>query len=316
MDLTQALIGAAPPDDSEDQRAIAAQLSRRNKLGLIAQLTGDKVIAPTGEGMLLRNQRQKEGLQLSRQKNKSRDVLDNYYQGTLKNNARRNDIMEESNRLDNLTKGQIARDRESYRQEKLDLAERQRLNTDIQRFDKVLNDRSIPAMSAAIQEVEDVLAPHKNADGTYKDDVPGVGGMSNVAVIGPIFAGEEGRNIQLTMAALYNSIIKDTSGAAVSGDEYVRLRGQLGTNPWHEVENQLEAYEIIKRAYLAKLDHTMKGRGVRAEKVLQGWSDSGRGTLFGEEMYITNDMTKGIPDDILDMDTSELSPEELAGLGL
>ena len=72
IDLAQALIGAAPADGSADQRALAAALSKRNNLGLLGQLTGDKVIAPTGQTITANVADMRKGLQAARQQNEDR----------------------------------------------------------------------------------------------------------------------------------------------------------------------------------------------------------------------------------------------------
>ena len=50
MDIWESLIGA-PPQGPEETQRIAQQLRRNAEYGLLGQLTGDRVLAPAGQGM-------------------------------------------------------------------------------------------------------------------------------------------------------------------------------------------------------------------------------------------------------------------------
>lgn len=104
-DIYSALIGASP-SSAEKQATIANALRRQNMLGQIGQLTGDRTIAPVGQGMVQQAgqfaQQLQGGRQFDReaaQRDRSQDQTQFYQEGQL---GHMRDSLEETKRSNTL----------------------------------------------------------------------------------------------------------------------------------------------------------------------------------------------------------------------
>jgi hypothetical protein len=97
-DIYSSLIGAAPTD-AQRQAEIVAQLRRQRKLGELGQLSGDKILAPFGQGQIKSADDFSTQLQLTRQKDADNAQTKSYQDSQIKHMG---DVLRETMRGNNL----------------------------------------------------------------------------------------------------------------------------------------------------------------------------------------------------------------------
>tara|TARA_R110000824_G_scaffold175624_1_gene354287 strand:- start:5412 stop:6518 length:1107 start_codon:yes stop_codon:yes gene_type:complete len=317
--LAQALIGAAPEDNSPDQLAIAQALAQQNRWGNLMSMSGDRALAPAGAAMVRNVAGQREGLQKARQGQAQRAL-------TAEENQLGRDLTIEEDALQRASQeGQWAEDNrlkqmqiEAQKEEaaaRLAAAEenrrinnefRQRAEKDkrtkedyrhLDNFNNRIEDNHLVDLSGTFQTIDQALSPYgsfndenefiKKADEFGKPvDIPGLGfGEGSLRLA--MRKDPEASGINAAFWTLYNGIINDISGAAVSGDEFIRVQNALLGKTFNTEAQQLEGIKLIRKAYMAKLRHSMSAMGDRREAVLQQYT---RGMpekyLYGMEKYM------------------------------
>ncbi len=84
---------------------------------------------------------------------------------------------------------------------------------------------NVPQLDSAFIDLDKVLTPYMNEDGSLKANIPGAGATG----IGPqMFLSKEGREVRSVVANVRNQVMKMMSGAAVTDPEAARLYEQIG----------------------------------------------------------------------------------------
>lgn len=108
-----------------------------------------------------------------------------------------------------------------YQQTQLEEQRRNRLNTDIEQYGKMIDSTGLTDLGTALHGLNQVMSKYKATD-----DLPGIGVTGGMTP--NIFVGEAGRELRQAAIAIGNNLIKARSGAAVSNQEAARLAQELG----------------------------------------------------------------------------------------
>lgn len=152
----------------------------------------------------------------------------------------------------------------------------QRIDTDVQKLSKEI--AGVQDMTNALDEVENELGfgleRAVSADGKLQVDgkprdlpgvsIPGLGRYS--------FYDDKAQRLQSSMGKVFNTVLKDRSGAAVSNSEMERLKTEFGEGKFNTEAQMVDALQRYKRA----TQQEMKNReaGFRPE-VVQRYSEQG-----------------------------------------
>lgn len=197
--------------DADRQRLLAQQLRNRRQTGELALLTGDRVLAPLGEG-LVNEALDKEGTSLNIQANEvaagentRRFGLEQAMLGRRQTEVERhNRAMEEIGRLT------AARAR---------LGVQNQFDNNVRRLSESMTRLGIPELKQDVAAVSDLLAKHEG------EDLPGFGATS---VLPDAMLSNEGVEFRQAVARVRNKLLKIRSGAAVTDPEMARLADELG----------------------------------------------------------------------------------------
>lgn len=130
------------------------------------------------------------------------------------------------------------------------------LNKGVERLSKQI----APAQDTVrgVQDVEKQLGYQmEDYRGEDKDDLPGV----SIPGIGRtyLFSGDEGRNFQSSVAKIFNTVLRDRSGAAVTNPEMDRLREEFNTGKFNTEGQLMAALQRYKAASAAAMKDQERG---------------------------------------------------------
>lgn len=139
------------------------------------------------------------------------------------------------------------------------------LDKDTNRYSNELEKSGIPAAVSNLEEVEKKI-------GT-KGDIPGYGMVDGM--MHDVLAGQDGRDVRQSVAALFNTVLKDRSGAAVTDPELERLKKEFGDGT---MKTEADLRNGVAK-YRARLEQIIKNRNAgtdetaRQEYVRRGGRD-------------------------------------------
>ena len=129
---------------------------------------------------------------------------------------------------------QLAFDREKMEAQSKRKLARQEMKTqetmketrkEVTAMSKEFTKANVPQLDSAFIDLDKVLTPYMNEDGSLKANIPGAGATG----IGPqMFLSKEGREVRSVVANVRNQVMKMMSGAAVTDPEAARLYEQIG----------------------------------------------------------------------------------------
>ena len=212
------------PKDEEMQRAMSSKLRRRQEIGELAQLTGDKVLTPMGKG-LVENVTATTRLEMARaDKLAQRQLTSDYYEQIGEqqglNHAlavRRQDEIERQNKWLR-ENGSLSERRFAYQQTRDDEKMRRDLGRDLQKA-------GVPEMNRLTKEINGLVSPYFPGGKLEGQDIPGMGGTGQIP---RVFLSGEGKDIRRARSELENRLLRIRSGAAVTTPEAQRLANELG----------------------------------------------------------------------------------------
>jgi len=210
--------------DEDMQRALSSQLRRRQEIGELAQLTGDRVLTPMGQN-LVESVSQSQQLEMTRaDKAAQRELTADYYnqlgeqQGLTHALAvRRQEELERQNAWLR-ENGSLAERRFADRQMRDD-------ETDLRRLGQDMMKAGVPEMNRLSAEITSLTQDFFPGGSREGEDIPslGLGGMRP-----SITLSAEGRSIRRALSELNNRLLRIRSGAAVTTPEAQRLAEELG----------------------------------------------------------------------------------------
>ena len=209
--------------DPEMQRALASGLRRSSEIGALAQLTGDEVLAPFGQGLSARTQQSVLSEAQNIQKKKQRELTKSYYDQmsdqfgqTHALNIRKQEEVERHNRM--LLKYGTPAER------RLAAAEKKRFDDNVRKYSETMTRMGIPELKGDIMRVTNILDQYREGGEKYGQGIEGVGGGGWKP--GRIL-GDEGIALRQAIASVRNKLLKVRSGAAVTDPEMARFADEL-----------------------------------------------------------------------------------------
>ena len=317
-DLYSLLIG---DDDSAEAKAkaLAAALGPQRQLGLLGQLSGDRVLAPVGQGILgdvmrreqamaqVPGQRLEQALQRQRLRASEAELTDagapvsDVYRQlgarlgvalpqamTMRQAKDALGIAEKAYAAEqrakelNLNRAAMRDAREDARTDR----EGKQLDAQIETLSKRLE--SAPAMKRDLDTLREAAA---------KEDIPGVGPLEGRATEAPIlnwFASDEGTKVRQAAKGIIGNLIHARSGTAASEKEVDRIMKELGMGTG-ATEAQ---FRLGLERVLAQSEETMRGKeaGARPEAVREARQ---RGLVTSQDLRGDADPvveTRALPD--------------------
>lgn len=196
--------------DADRQKMLAQGLRNRRQTGELAILSGDKVLAPLGEG-LYNEAIDKEAGALSIKAGEVLSAEDARRWGLDETMGRRKQTeVERHNRaMEELGGLQL------YRAQRMDEKD---FDTNVRRLSEKMTQYGIPELRNDVDRVGGLIDK-------YKGDLPGVGAT---AWVPDALLSKEGVEFRQAIATVRNKLLKIRSGAAVTDPEMARLAEELG----------------------------------------------------------------------------------------
>lgn len=245
MDPIQALISGAPTDNDK-LAAMSAALRKQNTIGQIAQLSGDRVLAPLGQNLSQQSVGTAQQLGEQRMMQERQRGLDQWKQQQL-------DMQQQQYADSNaLREMQIAGMQESRAANR---AARKEQRDGVQRRE---DERTAWKLSKGLAEVAPIVGAIQNFEAEVNKyisegkDIPGVGfGQSNSigkAISGAI-GGSDARRIQSLLKSVMNPVLLERSGAAVTFPEEVRFLDEIASGDRFSEEDLVQGIANLKKVY-------------------------------------------------------------------
>jgi hypothetical protein len=241
-DIYSAIVGD-PPTDQEKLAALVEQLRRKQGLGELGMVTGDKVLAPMGKGMISGAQDQAQmigGYQARRREVEAMNVREKQAQLARAMEAEQNRKFEAEQR---------ALDR---RERALDRAMRERIERDykgqtktdaqtergIMRVSTLMNKDNMAGLIEATSAINGQL-------GLYKDrPLPGIGRVQGL--MPDIAVSDEAQLLRSNLSGVANQLLKLRSGAAVTDQEMRRFLREVANGVFDESVFRKRWPEVLK----------------------------------------------------------------------
>lgn len=113
----------------------------------------------------------------------------------------------------------------------------------------------------SIKDVENTLGFQLEDYDPSKDDLPGV----SIPGYGRVTAhSSDARNLNSSLAKIFNTVLRDRSGAAVTTPELERLREEFNTGKYNTEEELISAAKRYKSALMAKMQDIEAGSNPQA----------------------------------------------------
>lgn len=270
VDIYSAIIGE-PPTEQEKLDALAKKLRNQQLIGQLGTLTGDKVLAPMGAGMVEQSGEQAKtigGYQARRRELDRQEQM-----------ARMNDEAQMARQLQrqefdagqNALQRALQRELEQMQQEganarstsadaKAEAATKKDLDRYVERYGKEREKVGLPAMRSYITTADTVLSKYEGKS------LPGIGFLDFSSR-----TSQEGSEVRQAVQAVQNALLKALSGAAVTQSEADRLQSQmfgpLATEAsfkagWNALKAAIDAQEQnIDKSYDPLVVETYQSRG-------------------------------------------------------
>ena len=143
---------------------------------------------------------------------------------------------------------------------------------DVRDYSRDIQKAGIPSTRNAMTELNSTIDQFRGEDGKIKGDLPGVGGVENVKLVGDVWtavkdaaAGDtdrpSGKAVKQAVNKVLNQVIKDESGATVTVQEMVRQKLGAGFDIFASDEDLLRGLEVIDKAITASEKNIASGYG-------------------------------------------------------
>jgi hypothetical protein len=110
----------------------------------------------------------------------------------------------------------------------------------LQKFSTDLQKDGIPEAWNSMMNLTETLGQYRGKN------IPGIGGVSNIPLLGSVLGGKEGRQMRSDLAAVANALLKARSGAAVTDQEERRFLEEVQTGSAISTDADfLGAYERV-----------------------------------------------------------------------
>tara|TARA_R110002051_G_scaffold325625_1_gene429511 strand:- start:17617 stop:18600 length:984 start_codon:yes stop_codon:yes gene_type:complete len=319
--LAQALIGAAPEDNSPEQLAIAQALAQQNRWGNLMSMSGDRALAPAGGAMVKNVAGQREGLQKARQGQADRAAQEADWRE--KNRLKELDIQATKELAEARLAATAAQQEHMniYREEGRTIAADARLDKNTQLLSKQLDKTGIPRLGDSLD------AFNRQMDEMEIDpedpEIPGVGGIQNVPFIGAVFGGASGRKLRQQFQGLANALIVVEAGKNVTANELERKLKEYGLDLTSSDEEFVTAHQNLNRLYDRVISNVLGGYAGKDGKTLLNYEDQ-FGTFYrmgdhtekyrGPIEQSALERPPNIPEEEWAVLLKTLSPEELQAI--
>lgn len=276
MDIWESLIGA-PPQGPEETQRIAQQLRRNAEYGLLGQLTGDRVLAPAGQGMRESSFKKAGSLQKALQEQQRRDLTksENVLTRTLQQSLQNERIQHErgaytpleigdggeylpTNPYTGATRDVVGKPA-SPKPPPGAAAYEKAVYDDVKELSKRLQPYS--EVTSATKAIDRLIRPYvnKNEEGKWRaGNIPGIGrgqGLPGAQIL----RSEKGNEIFGRVNELRNIILQIRSGAAVTESEAVRLDAALQQLNTATDQNWLDQYIMAREQLDLAIDSIYQG---------------------------------------------------------
>jgi len=246
MDNIYEMLMGAAPTKSDQMKAIADTLRQNRDLGMLGQLTGDRVLSPLGAGMM----KQADATPLQFQNTRQHDV----------DNAQTKDYQDwqKKQAADSLSETRRWHDLESeYQNRMADAANARATGVDNKSQNSEVRWLSAKMNSSGLDELQQAVSNFNLTVSKYKDpktgNIPGVGGLSNFPGVAAATGGEGGKQVRSSLASVRNAILKARSGGAVTDGEAKRALEELGQSVLYGQDDTMRAIDGIKTLIGAKV---------------------------------------------------------------
>jgi len=222
-DIYSAIVGE-PTSDRERMMMLAQKLRKQQQIGQLGQITGDRVLAPMGAGMVKQATDQAGTIGQQASTNRWRKSQEQMAADSITARA-------EEAKLDRLWRSkESALDREARLALERDFKSKSKIDKDreraIMKTAAVYNKDQINSMITGAEQANLLLQ-------NYQDKpLPGVGRVEGF--FPDMAVGKEAQMVRSTLASLGNMITKSRSGAAVTDQEMKRLLREMATGNFDE----------------------------------------------------------------------------------
>lgn len=256
-EIYSALLGNPQNDDTAKLAALARKLRGQSNMGLIAQVSGDRVLSPIGKQMMdtSNTQAQDYGSRAERARyrgyQEKASAAANDRELAAQAWREKDAIAERENRL------QVQRMQEAGANARN--AATTGAATGISRAELIRGQRQIssdltkanlPFLNRSYTQLDDALAPFKDSKTGKYGVIEGIGPMQNVLPLAMI-RNPNGRKVKQAVANIRNQFLRMASGQAVTNPEAARQYEAIGIQlggTQEDVLNGLEAMRALKDA--------------------------------------------------------------------
>lgn len=265
-DIYSAIIGE-PTSDKEKLILIAQQLRKKQLLGQLGQITGDRVLSPMGAGMVKQVGEQAEdigrrGETARYRRYQEKQSADSLAQRQAEQKAQeahdraqlayQYKALADNNETRRLMKAMDAEARKAAESEKAALAREKRNETQATNISNKLNVNMLPALITAAKGFNEIAVKYRGKKG-----LPGIGTIeSNVS---PYLLGEDAQLVRSRLAAPGNLWLKLLSGAAVTAPETERFINQLASGGGYSEETFKKQWPEVLKLIRAQQDNVYAG---------------------------------------------------------
>ena len=270
QDIYAAIVGE-PPTEQEKLATLAKKLRDQQMIGQLGTLTGDKVLAPMGAGMVEQAGEQAKtlgGYQARRRELDRQEAMARMNdEAQMARQLQRQEFDAGQNALQRALQLELekmqqegANSRATSAEAKAEAATKKELDRYVERYGKERDKAGLPELNKGIEQVDTWLNQYEGKA------IPGIGFMDFSK-----YTSEEGSQIRQAVQAVENTILRALSGAAVTESEAARLKTQMfgprATEAsflagWSSLKERIAAKEAnIDQSYDPMVVETFHSRG-------------------------------------------------------
>lgn len=267
-DIYSALVGE-PVSDREKLAMLAQKLRKQQQIGQLGQITGDRVLAPMGAGIMKNTNDIAERLGQQGSTDRWRKTQDAMNERSVLARAAEAEENRKFTAGQNALERALRRELEGMRQSKdakTEAAAKKDLARYVERYGKEIGKAELPAMESYITDADKILGQY---DGK---DLPGIGFMDFSSKYS-----QEGSSTRQAVQAVQNALLKALSGAAVTQSEFERLEKQM-FGPLATEESFRQGWAGLKAAVAAKRMNIEKSYD---PLVIEAYNAHEKGSLLG-----------------------------------
>lgn len=263
VDIYSAIVGE-PPTEREKLDALAKKLRGRSMIGQLGMLTGDKVLAPMGQGIGAQAEAQAEKIGSFQARRRELEAQEAMRAASALERAKEAEINRQHD-LSMLSQRQAfdasqsalgrALDKELALLKEKDDAKDEYDAKAVERLSKQLESTGIPALEQSFANFEKTVAPYIEKG----VDIPGMGRATNVLPAAAL--SDEGKTVRQSLASIRNQVLRARSGAAVTAPEQARVYEEIGTLLGGSDEQVMQGLAMLKETMNAQKTNALSGYG-------------------------------------------------------